>query len=91
MPCHAPLLLGSLVCQETLHCMHATAERVTPADSKLETSLFKMVFLKTRHEIVERGRPAYYKGPETEIAFSNKELIVNMPFSVVPWLVGFKQ
>lgn len=71
MPCHA-LLLGSSVCQETLHCIRATAERVTPADRKLETSLFKMVFLKTRHEIVERGRPAYYKGPETEIAFSNK-------------------
>lgn len=71
--------------------MQATAERVTPADSKLETSLFKMVFLKTRHEIAERGTPTYYKGPETEITFSNKELIVNVPFSVVPWLVGFKQ
>lgn len=72
MACHAPLLLGSLVWPETLHGMHTAAEQVSPAYRKLETSLFKMVFLKSRLEIVERCRSTYYKGPETEITFSNK-------------------
>lgn len=56
---------------------NAAVEQVTPAAHQqphlhVETSVFKMIFLKSRPEIAEGGRAISHKRTETEITFSNK-------------------